>query len=147
IAVQKEIWDLASEVWRMKTGEDLRPTIGQIMASGVTKCGDPGTTRLRKILITESAHLIWLTRNERVIQQSGPAASAKIQNRWIKTINNRLKMDCAMTDEFKWGKKALKVSLVKGTWKKTLKGERTLPNVWPKTGVNETGDGVLVGVG
>jgi ribonuclease HI len=138
---QKEIWDLASEMWRMKTGKDLRPTIGQIMAGGIIKCGDPGTTRLYKILVTESAHLIWRTRNERVIQQSGPAPLAKIQNRWLKIINNRLALDCAMTDKFKYAKKALKISLVKRTWKKTLKDERTLAKDWPKT------VGVLVGVG
>ncbi|KAJ7872909.1 hypothetical protein B0H13DRAFT_2236247 [Mycena leptocephala] len=88
---QKEIWDLASEVW---------------------------TTRLYKILITESAHLIWRTRNERVIQQTGSAPLAKIRNRRLKIINNRLAMDCAMTDKFKYEKKALKISLVKRTWKK-----------------------------
>jgi ribonuclease HI len=44
---QKEIWDLASEMWQMKTGADLRPTLAQIMAGGVTKKGDPGTTRLQ----------------------------------------------------------------------------------------------------
>ncbi|KAJ7844715.1 hypothetical protein B0H13DRAFT_1908731 [Mycena leptocephala] len=82
---QKEIWDLASEMWRMKTGKDLRPTIGQIMAGGATKCGDSGTTRVYKILITESAHLIWRTRNERVIQQTGSAPVTKIRNRWLKS--------------------------------------------------------------
>ncbi|KAJ7495802.1 hypothetical protein B0H11DRAFT_1716579, partial [Mycena galericulata] len=98
--------------------------------------------RLHKIIITESAHLIWRTRNERVLQQTGSAPLAKIRNRWLKVINNRLAIDCAMTNEFKYGKKALKLSLVKGTWKKTLEGERTLPNDWPRTVV-----GVLVGVG
>ncbi|KAJ7698689.1 hypothetical protein B0H17DRAFT_927192, partial [Mycena rosella] len=93
------------------------------------------------LLITESAHLIWRLRNERVIQQTGSAPLAKIRNRWLKTINNRLAIDCAMTDEFKYGKKALKISLVKRTWKKTLKDERTLARDWPKN------IGVLVGVG
>ncbi|KAK6969611.1 hypothetical protein R3P38DRAFT_3336821 [Favolaschia claudopus] len=138
---QKEVWDLASEMWRLKTGKDLRPAIGQIMAGGVTKHGDPGATRLHKILITESAHLIWRIRNERVIQNTGPAPLAKIRNRWLKTINNRLAIDCAMTDKVKYGKKSLKSSLVKSTWRKTLRGERTLARDRPKT------VGVLVGVG
>jgi hypothetical protein len=51
-------------------------------------------------------------------------------------------MDCAMTDKFKYEKKALKISLVKRTWKKTLKDERTLARDWPIKTV-----GVLVGVG
>ncbi|KAK7007353.1 hypothetical protein R3P38DRAFT_2553598 [Favolaschia claudopus] len=111
------------------------------MAGGVTRHSDSGTTRLYKILITESAHLIWRIRNERVIQQSGPAPLAKTQNRWLRIINNRLAIDCAMTDRAKYGRKALKESLVKSTWRKTLKGERTLAKDWPKR------VGVLVGVG
>jgi ribonuclease HI len=67
-AGQKEIWDLASEMWRMKTGKGMRPMIGQIMAGGVTKVGN----RLYKIMITESAHLIWKLRNERRIQHTSP---------------------------------------------------------------------------
>jgi hypothetical protein len=51
---QKEVWDLASEMWRLNTGKDLRPTVSQIMAGGATRCADPGTTRLYKILITPS---------------------------------------------------------------------------------------------
>jgi ribonuclease HI len=139
---QKEVWDLVSKMWRMRTGNDLRPTIGQTMVGGITTWGDPGTTRLYKILITESAHLIWKLRNERVIQQTGSAPLAKIQNRWLKTINTRLAIDCAMTDKFKYEKKALSISFVKRTWKKTLKDEHTLAKDWPRTGI-----GVLVGVG
>ncbi|KAJ7655668.1 ribonuclease H-like protein [Mycena polygramma] len=138
---QKEIWDLASEMWRLKTGKELRPTIGQIMASGVTTQGDPGTTRLYKILVTESAHLIRRIRNERRIQKQGPTPIAKIRNRWLKTMNNRLAIDCAMTDTFEYGKKALRLPTVKKTWKKVLKDEHTLAKDWPKT------VGVLVGVG
>ncbi|KAF8214141.1 RnaseH-domain-containing protein [Mycena galopus ATCC 62051] len=138
---QNEIWDLASDMWRLKTGKELRPSIGQIMAAGATKVGNVGEKRLYKILVTESAHLIWRIRNERRIQQTGAAALPMIKNRWLHAINNRLAVDCAMTNELKYGKKAVKVSLVKATWKKTLKGERTLAKDWPRT------DGVLVGVG
>ncbi|KAK7005497.1 hypothetical protein R3P38DRAFT_2556889 [Favolaschia claudopus] len=108
------------------------------MAGGATKCENAGATRLYKILITESAHLIWKLRNERVIQETGSAPLAKIRNRWLRAINSRLAMDCAMTDRFKWGKKALKT---KQTWKKTLKDELTLSRTWPMK------SGVLVGIG
>ncbi|KAJ6592714.1 hypothetical protein B0H19DRAFT_869534, partial [Mycena capillaripes] len=80
-----------------------------------------GETCLHKILITESAHLIWRIRNGRVIQQKGSASVAMVRNRWLKGINNRLAIDCLMTDTFKYEKKALRMSLVKSTWKKTLK--------------------------
>ncbi|KAJ6450175.1 hypothetical protein C8R45DRAFT_766332, partial [Mycena sanguinolenta] len=130
---QKEIWDLASEMWRMKTGRELRPTIGQIMAAGATKVGNAGENRLYKILVTESMHLIWRIRNERRIQGTGVAPLAIIKNRWLHSINNRLALDCAITDKFKWEKKSLKISLVKSTWKNTLKDEHTLAKEWPRT--------------
>ncbi|KAJ7034884.1 hypothetical protein C8F04DRAFT_955875, partial [Mycena alexandri] len=138
---QKEVWDIASEMWQKKTGKDMRPTIAQIMAGGATKLDNPGTTRLHRILITESAHLIWRLRNERRIQGRNPLALPAIRNRWLRIINSRLAIDCAMTNKFKYEKKSLKISLVKKTWKNTLKDERTLARDWPKT------VGVLVGVG
>ncbi|KAJ7310138.1 hypothetical protein DFH08DRAFT_718924, partial [Mycena albidolilacea] len=95
---------------------------------------------LYKILITESAHLIWELRNERTIQHTGPHALEKIRNHWLKTINNRLAVDCAMMNKLKYSKKALKISLVKSTWKKILKDEHSLAKDWPKK------VGVLVGV-
>jgi ribonuclease HI len=138
---QKEVWDLATQMWQKKTGQNMKPTFGQILAGGATKFKDPGEKRLYKILITESAHLIWKLRNERVIGVDGPAPLTKITNRWLKTVNNRLAIDCAMTNTKKYGRKALKSSLVKKTWKKTLRNERTLAKDWPST------VGVLVGVG
>jgi hypothetical protein len=60
------------------------------------------------------------------------AEEARTHCHWLKMINNRLDIDCAMTNVFKYEKKALKVSLVKATWTKTLKGERTLAKDWPK---------------
>ena len=96
--------------------------------------------RLYKILVTESAHLIWRLRNEHRIQ--GKAATLpQIKNRWLRIINNHLAIDCAMTNGPKYRKKALKILLVKRTWRKTLKDERVLAKDWPKT------VGVLVGVG
>jgi ribonuclease HI len=117
---QKEVWDIASELWQMKTGKDLHPTIGQIMAGGIMKQDNLGETRVHKILITESAHLVWRLRNEHVIQGSGSKSLVEIRNRWLKTINNRLDINCAMTNALKY-EKALKVLLVKATWMKTLK--------------------------
>ncbi|KAJ6478471.1 hypothetical protein C8R47DRAFT_984078 [Mycena vitilis] len=132
VAGQKEIWELASELWQKKTGQQLpKPTTGQIMACAAIKKKDKGTTRLFRILVSESAHLIWKVRNERVIQSKEPASINEIRNRWLKTINNRLGLDCALTNEHKWGKKALNKSIDEGN----------LPKDWTW----ETG--VLVGIG
>ena len=102
---------------------------------------DAGTTHLFRILISESAHLIWRIRNERVIQGKPEASPQEVHFRWLKAINNRLKIDCVLTNGVKYGKKAIDKSLVLRTWKKTLKNEEILPKDWTR----ETG--VLVGVG
>jgi ribonuclease HI len=139
---QTEVWKLASELWSMKTGEELsKPVMGQIMSCAAIKKRDAGTTRLFRILVSESAHLIWRLRNERVIRAKDAASSREIHNRWLKSINNRLNLDCALTNGVKYGKKAIKKELVQKTWRRVLKNEENLPKNWTW----ETG--VLVGIG
>ncbi|KAJ7227555.1 hypothetical protein C8J57DRAFT_1077543, partial [Mycena rebaudengoi] len=56
--------------------------------------------RFYGILISESVYLIWKLGNERVIRNKNePSSAAEIQNRWIDTINSRLKLDCRMTNK------------------------------------------------
>ncbi|KAJ6594763.1 hypothetical protein B0H19DRAFT_919145 [Mycena capillaripes] len=111
------------------------------MACAATKKGDAGTTHLYRILMSESAHLIWRLRCERVIREQDFASNREIHNRWLKSINNRLGMDCALINGAKWGKKVIKKLLVLVTWSKTLKNEDNLPKDW--TWETE----VLVGIG
>ncbi|KAJ7916409.1 hypothetical protein B0H13DRAFT_2323368 [Mycena leptocephala] len=76
---QEQVWDLASELWSQKTKQPLRPLIGEIMGwcdqSG-NKPGsvDKGTSRLYRIIVSDSAHLIWRLRNERRMQGRDPAS-------------------------------------------------------------------------
>lgn len=65
---QSQVWELASELWRLKTGSDLKPTMGEIMACGAVEISDPGESRLFRIVVAESAHLVWKLRNKRVCQ-------------------------------------------------------------------------------
>ncbi|KAF8999235.1 hypothetical protein BDZ89DRAFT_1082805, partial [Hymenopellis radicata] len=68
---QREVWDLASQMWRRKTGSPLQVEVGDIMSCGVQppnmhkRATTRGEERMRRILISESAHLIWKLRNER----------------------------------------------------------------------------------
>jgi len=118
-------------VWKLKTGADLPPpTLGQIMACAAITRQDAGATRLFRILVSESAHLIWRLRNERVIQKKEEASQREIYNRWCKTINNRLGLDCTLTNAAKYGKRAIKKSVVLRTWSKVLKNEENLPKDW-----------------
>ncbi|KAK7015738.1 hypothetical protein R3P38DRAFT_2466070, partial [Favolaschia claudopus] len=94
---------------------------------------------------SESAHLIWRLRNERVINAKDPASNREITNRWCKTINNRLGIDCAMTNAIKYGKKAIDKRLVLSTWKNPILYLPRCRDTLPKDWTWETG--VLVGVG
>ncbi|KAJ7704840.1 hypothetical protein B0H17DRAFT_1156904 [Mycena rosella] len=139
---QDEVWQPASELWERKTGAPLpKPTTGQIMSCAAIKIRDARSTRLYRLLISESAHLIWRMRNERVIQEKGVASTREIYNCWLKMMNNRLELDRAMTNDYKYGKKAIKKMLVLKMWSKVLKDEDKLPEDW--TWETE----VLVGIG
>nr|GAT54724.1 predicted protein [Mycena chlorophos] len=139
---QAEIWEFASKIWEKKTGEELNVTIGTIMASGAVKVKDVGAARLFRILVSESAYLIWKMRCERVIDEKPEASLQEIKNRWRKAINSRIEIDCALTDTKKYRGKAIARTLVQKTWKKVLHDEINLPPNWMKAGI-----GVLVGIG
>jgi ribonuclease HI len=127
---QSHVWNLASKLWQLKTGSALKPTLGEIMACGLIEKLNAGATRLCRIIVSESAHLIWKLRNERVIGGKGPASTKEIKNRWCKTVNNRLAFDCALTDVKKYGKNSIKKSVVCKTWCKALRDEDRLPEDW-----------------
>jgi ribonuclease HI len=88
----------------MKTGNEMRPLFGEIMVCGAIKKGDAGASRLYRILLSESAYLIWKLRNKRVIREQDGTSDREIYNQWKKTINNRLEIDCLLTNERKWGR-------------------------------------------
>ncbi|KAL4255512.1 hypothetical protein AB1N83_014246 [Pleurotus pulmonarius] len=143
---QEQVWQLAKDLWE-KTGRTwIQPWIGNIIGCALSKASegknktDPGGKRLWRIIISESAYLIWKLRCERVIQNGNTVFSIQeVNNRWLAAINNRLELDCDMTDK-SLGKRALKAKVVLQTWKGALKGEGQLPRNWIKTG------GVLVGI-
>ncbi|KAJ7934405.1 hypothetical protein B0H13DRAFT_1855297 [Mycena leptocephala] len=103
------------------------------MACGVIKRGtkpgstDKGTSRLYRIIVSESAHLNWRLRNERRIQGRDAASEREITQRWTRAINIRLALDCQMTNRTRFGRKAIAKSLVLKTWSNVLRDEGTLP--------------------
>ncbi|KAH9907668.1 RNase H-domain-containing protein [Fomitopsis serialis] len=149
---QREVWQLAKQLWDKKCALWPRPSLGAVLSCPIapfkTDKGKPktGETRLYRILMTESAYLIWKLRNERVIvdedhPRGSPATPTEIESRWLQAINERLTLDCKMTDEKKYGKKAIKRLTVERTWGRTLKDESQLPGDWSRSGT-----GVLVGI-
>ncbi|KAJ7274618.1 hypothetical protein C8J57DRAFT_1062600 [Mycena rebaudengoi] len=141
-----QIWDLAERLWTKRNEGWPTLGIGNILgcctaefktSDGKIKAGD---ARLYRIIISESAHLIWKLRCERLIQNEGRyPTDEEIRNRWVHAMNTRLDTDCRMTGK-KYGKKALPKDTVLRTWHGTLLNEEYLPDDW--TGE----DGVLVGI-
>src|SRR5882762_7782112 len=90
-------------------------------------------------------YLIWKLRCEwRIQREADPSqrhTTSEIRNRWLSTINSRLRLDCLLADRRRYGYKTLRSSLVQRTWQGTLHDEPSLPDDWHKI------TGVLVGMG
>jgi exonuclease III len=147
---QKEIWELAQTLWSGKHAKWPQiKNVGLITGCGLAafkdKTGKPdeGANRLYRIIISESAHLVWKLRCARVIQlgdnEENWPSRQEIHNRWIHTINRRLLLDQAMTSA-KYESKALKQHTVLQTWCGVLKDESKLAEDWIGK------PGVLVGI-
>ncbi|KAJ7758994.1 hypothetical protein DFH07DRAFT_940193 [Mycena maculata] len=79
---------------------------------------------------------------ERVVRARFEMCSEReIRNRWLRIVNNRIALDCALTESAKYGHRSLKKSIVCKTWSKVLLDEDRLPDDW----MRETR--VLVGIG
>ncbi|EIW59212.1 uncharacterized protein TRAVEDRAFT_82922, partial [Trametes versicolor FP-101664 SS1] len=93
-----------------------------------------GATRLARLLISETAHLIWVLRCERVIGERPPlqrgAEEDYVENRWMKAVAGRLAMDCALTRVRLATGSALKPAVVEATWTGLLLNEGALAPDW-----------------
>ena len=144
------IWPLAEKLWRQKIDEwpEIR-NAASILACGLsdfkTTKGKKlaGANRLYRIIISESAHLIWKIRCKRLLESNpnDPLISrTEVHNKWVKAINMRLALDIALTRKT-YETKALPRKKVLQTWRRTIKDERDLPPDW----IRESG--VVVSIG
>ncbi|KAH9851469.1 RnaseH-domain-containing protein [Lenzites betulinus] len=143
------LWSLAEKILRKAAVTLPTPTLGMIL--GIPSLESPesnlqvkaGHTRLMRIVLSETAYLIWKTRCERVIEWEGEAgrthSDRELHNRWVATINGRLQMDMHRTRK-QWKTRRLSTETVLNTWKGTLLDEAALPEDWTGTA------GVLVGM-
>ena len=89
---------------------------------------DPGATRLLKIIISESAYLIWTLRCERTIRGK-EHTEREVEIAWSKAINRRLSED--KTTATKVVRKDHYITIVRNTWDRALyKRHRDLPEDW-----------------
>ncbi|KAI0046744.1 ribonuclease H-like protein, partial [Auriscalpium vulgare] len=144
---QTLVWNLARALW--PHGDDTWPkmNLGTTLACGLiapkTRTGtpppqpSPGPTRLLRILVSESAHLIWVLRCEATIGERVHTAT-EVTTRWRRRIQDRLTLDRILASRI--DRRPTTSNLVRSTWRGTLHNEDELPPSWPKN--NE----VLVGI-
>ncbi|KAJ7076405.1 hypothetical protein B0H15DRAFT_733666, partial [Mycena belliarum] len=136
---QQQVWDLASDLWKLKTGTALPPlTLGGVLGCGLarleveSKSRPSGLNRLYRILISESFYLIWRLRNECVISNDGtPPSASEVHNRWVFSLNERLDIDRYLACASSIDKRSrVRPALALSTWHRTLLDERSLPPDW-----------------
>ena len=140
------IWTLAKLIWPTAFGDWPEIHLGTILGCGSvsppTPQNDnrpnPGKSRLLRMLLSESAHLIWVLRCERVIQETLHTNEA-VKTRWYNKINHRLSLDRYIAS--KWNRKPVTQEIVKRTWYPSLL--QTSPDL---TEDWITNTGVLVGI-
>ncbi|EIW55708.1 uncharacterized protein TRAVEDRAFT_82754, partial [Trametes versicolor FP-101664 SS1] len=145
---QSEIWRAATEVLSRKGVVVPRLTFGALLAApALTAPGSEprntvGRTRLLRILLTESCHLVWKIRCERVIGREGDPEQyhsvAEIRRRWINAVQQRLELDKALARPASAKRKLTRQRVLK-TWGGVLHDEEALPDDWIYS------KGVLVG--
>jgi ribonuclease HI/exonuclease III len=143
------VWKQANDLWKKRYTEDLPCSEGAILGGGLANFKnsvgkpDAAKNRLYRILITESAHLIWVLRCERRIANGDLSPNyhteEAVKNRWYKKINERMQIDCLLTNKYLYERKALKTKKVYNTWAKCSTSEEELHREWCKH------PGVLVG--
>ncbi|KAJ7069469.1 hypothetical protein C8F01DRAFT_1048146 [Mycena amicta] len=146
-----EVWALCKQLWELKTLEMPTMSLGLIVGIGLCHVKDEngkrlkGAERLLRILISESAFIIWKLRCERLMSRGGlPHSKMEVHNYWVAQMNKRLKLDQLASDASRFSAQATdkRVSPPNvGGCPGLLMDNKHLPNDW--VGQSE----VLVGIG
>ena len=132
----RDTWPHAPELWpdislglilgcgNLSFPEEDEPSDDEDDDSQQKRYDRKGQERLLQILISESAHLIWVLRCDRVINDN-PHTPEEIKSRWLKAINSRLTDDKIIATKTQRGKVTRK--LVESTWHKALQNTRQSP--------------------
>ncbi|KAJ3714177.1 hypothetical protein C8R42DRAFT_591672 [Lentinula raphanica] len=138
---QQVIWDLAKQTWSHQKSQWVTPSLGTILACGAINLRTPddkrapGDSRLFRIIVSESAHLIWKLQNERVINGTDPISVERITKRWRTAIEGRYKLDCTLTSN-RFGKRQLAKKTVNTTWQHVVRvSDDPSQKPWGGTGV------------
>ncbi|KAJ7860658.1 hypothetical protein B0H14DRAFT_3084793 [Mycena olivaceomarginata] len=120
------LWGLAKKLWELKGYQWPEISLGRILACGFAEVKDVKGKRdhgANRIMVSETAHLIWKLRCIRVIEWgSDPTryfSEIEIHNRWLAYV--------LLADKTKFGSWALNFKKVLNTWRKVLKDGENLP--------------------
>ncbi|KAJ7073790.1 hypothetical protein C8F01DRAFT_1042859 [Mycena amicta] len=143
-----EVCALCKQLWELKTLEMPTVSLGLIVGIGLCHVKDEngkrlkGTEHLLRILVSESAFIIWKLRCERLMSCGGlPHSKMEVHNYWVAQMNKRLKLDQLASNASCFGAQATDKRVVLQTWEGVLMDNKHLPNDW--VGQSE----VLVGIG
>ena len=146
---RKITWEQANALWKRRYNEDLPVSEGAILGGGLADFRrndgrpDAAKNRLYRILITESAHLIWVLRCERrIANEDNPQnyhPEEAVKNRWHRKMNERMQIDCLLTNRYLYENRALKTKVVYNTWAGCSTNTEDLHRDWCRH------PGVLVG--
>jgi hypothetical protein len=131
---------LTTSLWA-KTGREWRePGLGLIIGCGLAEYRTnrkphKGDNRLSRILISELERLIWAIQCQSMIpKESKQQTKQEIHARWRKMLQEQLDFDRAMTIEKRFGKKAIKPTIVESTWNKIVEQSKNPSYDWVKMG-------------
>ena len=141
----RTVWTLAKTLWPHNNVHWPELNLGTILGSGclTAKLDEQnendrrrkgpsirqrGASRLLQIIISEAAHLIWVLRCERVIQEKLHTQEEN-EMRWYKAINRRLTEDKITATIIKKKEKPF-TRLVEATWEEVLKKISDPPDGW-----------------
>ena len=119
------IWNLARQTWPMSFGPWPDIQLGLVLGCGSIALQDQnadntirsGPSRLLRILISESAHLLWVLRCERTIQGLNHLIDS-MRSRWQNKINQRFNLDRHIANIY--NRKPITRKLVQNTWQAVL---------------------------
>ena len=93
--VREKAWELANSIWTKRSQTEIPTTLGNILGCGLATFEsegkpDRGKGRLYRILVSETAYLIWKLRNERRIRdEDGPPPIRKRNTQQVDRHNKQ----------------------------------------------------------
>ncbi|KAJ8582663.1 hypothetical protein M405DRAFT_749915, partial [Rhizopogon salebrosus TDB-379] len=140
------IWRLARQIWPAKYGEWPTISLGIILGCGAihiphtpddTNPNDKkeesmkrGALRLLRIIISESAYLIWALRCERVFQGTSHTPE-NVTKRWLHVLLKRLQLDRTIATKVRRDQKTKRT--VSSTWADIIEVNNPLQKNWVTT--------------